>query len=93
MIQRRGFLKGIAATVGLGAAAAVIRQRPVRPDPRDNPEVFRLDLDQYGHVDPALLNYTEIPHLADGLQGASSMSLSPDDTLYLGVGKKGSASE
>ena len=88
MIQRRGFLKGIAATVGLGAAAAVIRKRPVRPDPRDNPEVFRLDLDQYSHVDPALLNYTEIPHLADGLQGASSMSLSPDGTLYLGVGKK-----
>ena len=47
-----------------------------------------MDLDQYGHVDPALLNYTEIPHIADGLEGASSMSLSPDGTLYLGVGKK-----
>jgi hypothetical protein len=88
MIRRRGFLMGIAAAVPLGAAAAITRKRQVRPDPRDNPEAFRLDLDQFGHVDPALLDYMEVPQVADGLKGASTMSLAPDGTLYLGVGKK-----
>lgn len=88
MIRRRGFLKGMAAAVPLGVAAAITRKRPVRPDPRDNPEAFRLDLDQFHYVDSALLDYVEVPQVADGLKGASTMSLAPDGALYLGDGKK-----
>ena len=87
MIKRRGFLKGLAATIPLGVAAAIVRNKPERPDPRANPEAFRLDLDQYSHVDPGLLGYRENPPLVDGLKGARAMSMAPDGTLYLSAGK------
>ncbi len=88
MIRRRGFLKGLLAAVPVGTALAITRKKRGRPDPRLQPEAFRLDLERFGRVDPALKGYREEPPAAEGLNGASGLALSPDGTVYLSMGSR-----
>jgi hypothetical protein len=86
MIRRRSFLKGLLAAVPLGAAVVITRKGPARPDPHSNPEAFRLDLERFDRVDPALMGYSEGSPIAEGLVGASGMLLSSDGTPYISIG-------